>query len=247
MIALLTGTDVYRDGEPPAEWRATLDAATRIVALQELALAELEPAHRAKARVVHQSAVAPQGAVSIASETFDVCALGHLRAVKEPLLLARAVRRLPARSRIHAWHLGAALDEHWRSAAEAESASNPRWTWLGELPRRAALLRLAASRVLVLTSRNEGGPSVLAEAFAAGVPVLSTRMPAAEALLGADHPGFFPLGDDAALAELLLRAEEDSGYLEALRRRSVERQDSASPERERESLAALLNELATLP
>lgn len=242
LIVVLTGTDVYPEGDYPAAWRETLAAADRIVALQPRALDRLDAAQRSIARVVPQSALAPPVAGEPDPEAFEVCALGHLRDVKDPLLLARAVRLLPERSRVRAVHVGTALDARWEAAARRESSENPRWRWLGGLTRRAALERLSRARLLVVSSRNEGGPAVVTEALAAGLPVLSTRMPAAEALFGRDHPGLYPLGDAAALAELLWRAEQEPAFLEDLRRRSLERRDEVSPARERERIAALLDE-----
>ena len=49
-------------------------------------------------------------------------------------------------------HIGSALSEEAEAQARAEAASNPRYCWLGELPRWKALRLLARSRLLVLTS-----------------------------------------------------------------------------------------------
>lgn len=244
IFVLLTGTDIYGDpGASPVLGR-TLAAATRIVVLQRGALEQLARPLRSKARVVVQSAAAPSERPEPDPQVFEVCALAHLRAVKDPFLLARAVELLPAGTSIMALHLGAALDEGLRRAAEEESRTNPRWTWLGELPRRAALQRLARARLFVSTSRSEGGPSALSEALATGLPVLATRIPACETLLGPDHPGLFPVGDAPALSRLLLAAEQDPAFLRALEERSRQRAREVSPQLERARIAALLAELA---
>jgi glycosyltransferase involved in cell wall biosynthesis len=102
--------------------------------------------------------------------------LAHLRDVKDPLLAAHALALLPVTSSIHVLHLGGA-DEGWQRVATAtQHALRGRWTWLGARSRREALSVLAASSLLVLTSRSEGGANVVTEAIAAGVPVISTRI-----------------------------------------------------------------------
>ena len=123
-------------------------------------------------------------------------------------------------------------------------AENPRYLWLGERRRSEALSILAGSQLLVITSRLEGGSNALSEAVAAGVPVLSTRIDGSIGLLGDGHPGFFPVGDAAALAGLLARAEEDAGFLAALRRETERVRPLVEPAREREAWRALLAELA---
>ena len=140
-------------------------------------------------------------------------------------------------------HLGSALDEESRVAAEVEQRENPRFHWLGPKRHREALETLARSRLLVVTSRDEGGPTVVTEAIACGVPVLSTETPAATGLLGDDHPGLFPRGDERALAELLERCEGDAEFLARLRARSEAAQPSVDPRREAADLSSLLSEL----
>ena len=103
---------------------------------------------------------------------------------------------------------------------------------------------LSGSQLLAITSRLEGGSNALSEAIAARVPVLSTRVDGSVGVLGADYPGYFPVGDAAALAGLLDRAETDGRFLAALRR-GVERAGPlVDPAREREAWRALLGELA---
>ena len=114
---------------------------------------------------------------------------------------------------------------------------------LGDRPRREARGRLAGSRLLLVTSRSEGGANVVSEAIASGVPILSTRVAGSVGVLGLDYPGYFPVGDADALAALLLRAEEEGAFLAALRR-GVERVlPLVDPVREREAWRALLAEL----
>jgi hypothetical protein len=61
--------------------------------------------------------------------------------------------------------------------------------------------------------------------------------------LGPEHPGYFPVGDDAALAALLLRAEEEPRFLEHLHAFGAERATLFTPAREREALRRIVSRL----
>ena len=136
--------------------------------------------------------------------------------------------------------IGQALDPQLGVEAELEAQENPRFEWLGERRHAQTQALLAGSRVVVVSSLNEGGPAIITEAIAAGVPVLSTRMPATLSLLGEDYPGCFERRDEAGLAELLERCEADPQFLELLRERVLARRADIRPEVEREALRELL-------
>src|SRR5207244_4448821 len=157
---------------------------------------------------------------------------------------AAAARLLPATSRVRIVQIGAALSAAMRRRAEQLQRGHPRYRWLGELPRRRALERLARCRVLVLTSQMEGGANVVGEALAAGVPVISSRIGGTAGILGDDYPGYFPVGDTRALADLLQRAETDTQFLDELRRHCAAKAYLVDPERERQSWRLLLRELS---
>jgi len=244
LVVALTGTDVYDDLAHDAEALAAVAAADRLVALQPLAAAELPPEHRRKVRVIRQSASAVDPAQAGEPGSFAVCVLAHLRAVKDPLRAARAARLLPRESRLVVWHAGGALEPALGEEARAEAAVNARYRWLGELPRERALARLAGSRLLVVSSLLEGGANVVSEAIAAGVPVLASRIPGSLGILGADYPAYFPVGDTAALAALLHRAETDAPWLDGLRARCRALQSLVDPAREQQAWRELLAELS---
>ena len=196
--------------------------------------------------MILQSAQRFEGPVERDPGSFQACASGHLRAVKDPLLAARAARLLPASSRIRIVHAGAALEPDLGRLAQAESHSNPRWRWLGELAHDAILELLARSHAFVQTSLSEGGSSAMSEAIVAGLPILCTRIPGAIGMLGTEaerHEGFFAVGDAGALAALLLRCERDDRFRADLAASSARLAPLLTPEREREAWRALLAEL----
>lgn len=239
----LTGTDLYPDLRSTGVDPAVLALANRFVVLQPLGVEQLDPQDRPNARVIIQSLPQVQRRTSLAG-VFEVVQLAHLRAVKDPLRLAAAVRHLPADSLIRVSHLGAAMEPELAAEAAAESAGNPRYDWLGPRPRDEALAVLARSRLLALTSLHEGGANVVSEALAAGVPVVSSAIPGSIGLLGEDYPGYFPAGDTGALTELLRAVEQDrDGLYRQLQDRCAALRPIVDPQRERRSWADLLAEL----
>ena len=204
------------------------------------ALDRLPEAVHDKVHVILQSAESPRSPPKTSQDRFEVSVLSHLREVKDPLLAAVATRRLPATSRIVVRHAGAELDPELGRLAREETETNPRYQWLGPLPFDRARELLASSRLLVLSSRHEGGANVVSEAIVAGVPVLSTDIPGSKGLLGDDYAGYYPVGDDKGLASLLLRAESEPAYLAELKGHCVRLQPRFAPEKERTAWRQLL-------
>lgn len=187
---------------------------------------------------------APAPSLAPAPPELTVCVLAHLRDVKDPLLAARAASLVPASSRLRIVHLGGAPDEAWGlRARDAERATSGRWTWLGARPRAETLRVLGGSRLLVLTSRSEGGANVVTEAIAAGVPVLSTQIEGSLGILGEAYPGYFEVGDAEGLAKLLGRCADEPGFLEELRGWVTALRPLIDPAVERNSWRSLLREL----
>ena len=245
-VVALTGTDVYGDLDQP-DASASIALAHRLIVLQPLALRRLPEEARVKARVLRQSAAIVHADAVGTEQGLRACVLAHLRDVKDPLLAAHALALLPVTSSVHVVHLGGA-DESWqRIAAATQHAMRGRWTWLGARGRREALAVLAASSLLVLTSRSEGGANVVTEAIAAGVPVISTRIDGSVGILGDDYPGYYPVGDASALAALLRRCEEEPGFLADLKARVLALQPLVDPARERTSWRELVEELGISP
>jgi putative glycosyltransferase (TIGR04348 family) len=241
LVLALTGTDLYRDIRTDSEAQESLHLATRLVVLQERGADELEPVLRPKVRVVYQSA--PPLAVRWRLPGRAVCVVGHLREEKDPFRAAWALAHIPSAVPIHVMQLGAALAPQFAREAQALMAREPRYRWLGELPHGQARRTLAASWLMVVSSLMEGGANVIAEAVMSGVPVIASRIPGNVGMLGEDYPGYFPVGDERALAQALLRADRDPGYYEALRAACSARRPLFHPQREKEALLAALEEL----
>ena len=244
LIVALSGTDIYEYiARDPAPVLHSLACADRLLALQDLVRRRVPTRFRSKLRVLHQSAH-PLRPGRKSTRSFDVAVIGHLRHVKDPMRAALAARRLPASSRVRIVHYGAAENPRWAAAAKAEMARNPRYVWRGDRPRAEVGRLLGRARVMVLSSRSEGGANVISEAVAAKVPILASRIDGSVGLLGRDYPGYFPVGDTAALARLLHRVESDPPYLSRLQRAIARRALLFRPAREKAAWKKLIRELA---
>jgi putative glycosyltransferase (TIGR04348 family) len=245
LIVALSGTDIYEYiDRDPAPTLHSLGCADRLVALQELARRRVPREFRPKVRVIHQSAPPLPRADAGAMRSFDVAVIGHLRAVKDPFRAAKAARLLPSTSRIRIVHLGAAESPRWTEMAKAEMKANARYVWRGERPRAEVRRLLARARALVLSSRSEGGANIISEAVAAGVPVLASRIDGSLGLLGDDYPGYFPVGDTAALARLLRRIEGSTQFRARLQRAIARRAPLFRAAREKAAWERLIREVA---
>ena len=124
-----------------------------------------------------------------------------------------------------------------------EASENPRYLWLGEVPRWKARRLLARSRLLAQTSVMEGGANVVSEALASGVPVVASHIPGNVGMLGGDYPGYYPVGDEEALSRLLYRAETNGAFYEKIKSGCEARRHLVLPGREKEALRNLVEEI----
>lgn len=246
LVVALAGTDLYRDMPADEATMANVTRADALIVLQDQALERLgsfDTAFASKAHVIHQSVQLDLPERTTTDDEFRVVVLAHLRPVKDPLLSARAACLLPAESRVVVHHAGRAHDSGWEQQARAEAESNGRYVWHQELDAVAALALLASATVLACTSVSEGGANVVTEALALGVPVIGTRIGGNVGLLGSDHPGLFPVGDEVAMAALLSRLETDPDAMAELAAHCDGRRQQADPATERAALAALVEQL----
>ncbi len=243
IVVVVTGTDVYRHLGSSRRMSRALEISDRIVGLQSDSVRVLPRRFAAKARAILQSYDGPLLERRSVGPHFDFLVLGHLRPEKDPFRAALAARGLPLNSRIRVRHAGKALSPAMEQRARKESAANPRYQWIGAVPRRAALGLLARSEALILSSRIEGGPGVFSEALALGVPILASRIAASESILSPRHPGLFTLGSTAELAALMRRVELSPRFRSRLAAASRKLAPRFEPAREQRAWRILLAEL----
>ncbi len=241
LVLMLTGTDLYGDIRVDADAQLSLNLATRLIVLQSEGVKELPPHLLQKTRVIYQS-TKPMKKPSPLKSRFEICISGHLREVKDPFRLAAALTHLPPASRVRAVQIGGAIKKTMEREAKQWMRREPRYRWIGELPHGAAVRRLARARLLIISSRVEGGANVVTEALAAGVPVIASRVAGNVGMLGQDYAGYFPLGNERALARLVWRAESDEKFYAELKRQCAARCGLTWPAREKAAIQKLIRE-----
>src|SRR5262249_53992032 len=161
LVLGLSGTDIYGQTERP-EFLASIELASRMVALQPLAIERLPAEAQRKARAIFQSAMPAAPAPPPApARAFAVAVAAHLRPVQAPFRAAEAARLLPTSSTVCILQIGSALDDEMAARARREAAENPRYRFLGGRPRLESRRLVAGCQALVLSSRMEGGANVI--------------------------------------------------------------------------------------
>lgn len=250
LIVLLTGSDLHADLLTTSKRRDTvmesIQQAECLVVCQEGSLRDIPDSFRDKAMVVPKSVNVRVSQWQPAAEQvpFKVILASHLRPAKDPLLITQAVTQLPKASRIEVLHFGEAESATLGKAAESATQHlQPRYQWKGPVARDAVMQALATAHVALNTSKVEGGANALAEPLVMGVPCIATAIAANEGMLGADHPGLFPVVDSKALAEMLWRAESDPAFYHDLMEASRAQGPGFTREAERHGWSALLTDL----
>lgn len=242
-VLVLTGTDIYGDLPNSSESLQAMETADRLVTFQPLSAQQLPDGLRSKTRLIYQSADRTPDPVEPDRNSFVISIVGHLREVKDPLRVALAARELPRESRIRVVQAGDADGDDLAAQARKEALRNPRYRYLGSIPRWKVRRLITSSRLLVLSSLIEGGANVISEAVVDYVPVLASRIPGNVGLLGEDYPGYFPPGDSSVLAELMSRAEADPGFYQELKTRCALLARLFLPERELNTWKKLIKEI----
>ena len=242
LAVVLTGTDLYRDLPGSAAAVRSLDAADRIVVLQEDAPRLLAAPWRRKTQVIFQSARVlarrrkPRGRLSCV-------VVGHLREEKDPGTLFRALACIPIELRLSVRHIGAPLDARLENAAREMQRRDPRYRYVGALPHGLTRAAIGAAHVLIHPSIVEGGANVIVEAVTAGTAVIASRISGNVGMLGREYPGYFAAGDESGLAGCLLQAAHDPRYLRELSAACAHRRALFAPAAEQRALRRLVEAL----
>ncbi|MGL4577092.1 MAG: selenoneine biosynthesis selenosugar synthase SenB [Burkholderiaceae bacterium] len=242
LALVMTGTDLYRDIRTDTSALHALSHASHLVVLQEEGMHELAPVHQAKCRVITQSA--PTWQPLRKNETsFDFVAVGHLRSEKDPLTLMRAARRLKSSEGLRVVQIGNALEEALGQDATITMRDCPHYEWHLGLTQNAARRWIARARALVISSTIEGGANVIIEALRTGVPVLASFISGNVGMLGRKYGGYFPVHDDAALAELMRKFASDADFRAQLTQECEGRAALFAPDTEQQRVLQLLADM----
>jgi glycosyltransferase involved in cell wall biosynthesis len=173
---------------------------------------------------------------------FTAVMVGHLREEKAPLTFMRAAARLRNQA-FDFKQIGAALTNEYQALAKNLQAQHRHYHWLGNVSRSEARQHIRRAHVLVIPSVMEGGAQVIIEALQSGTPVLASRVSGNIGMLGEDYAGYFPLGDDQALSELLMRCTDTPSFYQHLQAQCNARAPRFALSRERAGVIHLLHSL----
>ena len=219
LLVLLTGTDVHEqlEGRNHEVEQLSLIVDQFVVAHPEI-IPFLPKLWQAKASVIYPSVLFPPTPEvvdpPIPKVDYFSC-VGHLRPVKNPHLMFRALHHL-SRPDIKTVSIGEALDQQEGVTATTHENIDPRYQWLRCLNHEMSIQWIKHSKAMINTSFSEGGANVIIESCLLGTPVLATRIPGNVGLLGSDYAGLFPPNDDLALAKLMNRCLSDSIFVAEL-------------------------------
>ncbi|MFT5050118.1 MAG: glycosyltransferase involved in cell wall biosynthesis [Chlamydiales bacterium] len=142
---------------------------------------------------------------SIARDGATIVVLGALREERSPLAVLRAFENLGHSMRraqlLYIGRPGSAAGAF--EAALSTSRARDRVTWIREPVEADMPGLMARASLLVHLAREEGSPVTPLEAFAAGVPVVASRLPAFEEALG-HRAGYVECSDDIDIGALQL-------------------------------------------
>ncbi|WP_406313516.1 glycosyltransferase [Streptosporangium sp. NBC_01639] len=142
---------------------------------------------------------------NVPEHAFLITHVANFRPAKNHRMLIEAATRVIARNPRAMFLLAGSGPLHEQVAKRVADLGLDGLRFLGQVPNAARLI--AASDLLVLGSSHEGLPVVIMEAFAAGVPVVSTDVGGVSDLVTTGWNGLLTApGDSEAFAEAILRA-----------------------------------------
>jgi putative glycosyltransferase (TIGR04348 family) len=242
LVLALTGTDLYRDIQTDPQAQRSLELASRLIVLQSLGINELPAKYHAKTHVVLQSTT-PRKTLPKTARRLRAVMVGHLRDEKSPQTLFAAALLLRAREDISIEHIGAGLDAALAQDAMNTVAACARYRWAGALKHSQTRAKIQRAHVLVHASKMEGGAHVVMEAVCSGTPVVASHIAGNVGMLGADYAGYFPVGDAAALANMLERCKDEPLFLDHLKQQCALRAPLFAPQAEQSALLQALSGL----
>lgn len=102
--------------------------------------------------------------------------VGKLSAIKQPVLAARAVAQLRGQAAFSGAKLVMVGQGELRATLQGTPGNGDWLTLPGQLPPERICQYMQAADALLVTSRNEGVPNVMREAFACGCPAVATHV-----------------------------------------------------------------------
>jgi glycosyltransferase involved in cell wall biosynthesis len=239
VLLVITGTDLYGALAPqkkgsPAYQQAedALLSASAVMTLQAEAQNEILRRWPQLAGNVHciLQTTAPRKpsapVLSPQSKTVRFLIAGHIRAEKDPITAFHAFRQAfpdgwaeradGGKVPVRLIHVGGEQDGALAQELAELAANYPGVRMEGTLSHAQTMRQMTQVHALLQPSVSEGGALVVAEAVACHLPIIASDIPAHRGQLGPAYPGLFPVGDAAALAEMLKRFVAQEAFLNSL-------------------------------
>jgi glycosyltransferase involved in cell wall biosynthesis len=146
--------------------------------------------------------------------------IGNLEPRKDLATVVAAYRLLVARGQTDLPQLALAGPSGWGERLDVGGLPPGLVVGLGPQPEDRLRALVAGARALLYPSRYEGFGLPVLEAFACGTPLIASDLPTTREILGADTDlaASFPVGNAAALAELLVSEPDASPEARGRRR-----------------------------
>lgn len=174
----------------------------------------------------------------------EIIAVGRLTAAKDYPTLLRAFRRVAGASEAHLTIMGEGEERQALERISRDLGLEGRVTFMGFVP--SPYRYISRAEMLVLSSAWEGFATVIVEAMACGTPVVSTDCPSGpgEIITDGEDGLLVPVGDDAKLAQAMIRLLEDRDLRDELGRGARRRVEDFRVERIAREYEFLMLEVA---
>ncbi len=228
VIVIITGSDINHEelADENSPTRQTMASADALVMLHDQEFHKLSAELQQKCHVIYPSVTLPDHITHkrVPRDSCMALIAGNLRPVKNPTLAVDACYLLAKGdyASVSVDVFGSASGEI-ESAVRAASERLPHYQWHGMISHQELLGEMSQADVLLNVSLGEGGANAICEAITMGLPVIASDIGGNQGMLGADYLGYFPSGDQQALAEILHRVASDEVFYERLKSQVEER------------------------
>ncbi len=207
------------------EWQM-LRRARHLIAISNQVMAMYQRRTRARFHRIDNPVAPLFFAPSPAPERGRLLLVGNLTARKGvDIAIAAVARLLPHFPQIHLDIIGAPVDATYTTHLHAQAAPlGDAIHFCGPTDQAGVKRALGQAQALVLSSRMEHAPVIVAEAMAAGRPVVATEVGAVADLVAPGETGYLaPPGAVAVIADHLANLLEDAGHAAALGAEAAQR------------------------
>jgi glycosyltransferase involved in cell wall biosynthesis len=142
-------------------------------------------------------------------KTYDVAFCGRLVANKGLMEVLHAIKSLPD---VRLLVIGDGPERERATRFIRQSNIDNRVAFVGWLPTQEDVIRaLQSAKIFIMNSKSEGGPRVLLEAMACGMPVIATPVGVVPDVIVHGQNGLISMGEPGDLRQKILSLSEEEG------------------------------------